>query len=108
TLNYEMFFYALFAIAMLFGSIRVVALLAALLLVSVLALAVNGGRLDVFGRFYSNDIIFEFGFGVLLQLAVGKWEFSRWSRLIYLMLMLLGFTALCLGFENDPGAIFHG
>jgi exopolysaccharide production protein ExoZ len=72
TLNYEMFFYALFSIGLLFqryllGLGAVVAVL--------IGLCVAGAVFQptgVLAAFYTNPIILEFGFGMLVALAVER------------------------------------
>jgi exopolysaccharide production protein ExoZ len=108
TLNYEMFFYVLFAVAMLFGSLRVLVLLGALMLVPLLTYPLIGGSLDVFGHFYCNDVILEFGFGVLLQRVIARSDFPDWSRFAYFALMLFGFIGLWLGYDFEPRSVFQG
>lgn len=63
TLNYEIMFYGLFAASMLFGRRRTAWLLSGLV-----ALVLAGPLLSgtVQGRFFSNPIILEFGFGVVI------------------------------------------
>jgi exopolysaccharide production protein ExoZ len=108
TLNYEMFFYVLFAVAMLFGSRRNVLLIGTLIVLPFAALLMIDGSADVVGRFYSNDIILEFGFGVLLHLAIAKWDFPAWPRIAYLGLMLFGFAWLIAGYGHEPRSIDQG
>ncbi|MFB1630043.1 acyltransferase family protein [Pseudomonas sp. AP-1] len=76
TLNYEMFFYALFGLAFLARQRHHLLLVAAALLVVSELL----GRLGVVSRFYNNDIIYEFllgiGLGVLYRRGLireGRW-----------------------------------
>ncbi len=116
TLNYEAFFYVLFAVAILFGSARIVALLGAL---AVLAAAGYGlARLNwpadpdsvagIARRFYGNDIILEFGFGVLLERLVvrrGGHAGPRWAAWLAFG---LGFVLLALGYGHEPRALAEG
>jgi exopolysaccharide production protein ExoZ len=104
TLNYEMFFYALFSLAMLFGSRRGLVLIVALIAVPVFALSDPG----VIGQFYSNDIVLEFGFGVLLHQTIVRWGFPECSRLAYLALMLSGFVWLIAGCGSQPRSVNLG
>lgn len=102
TLNYEMFFYALFAIAILFGSARVIAQLTALVCVPLLALFFRGEYANAAAQFYCNDIILEFGFGILLQHAVKKWGFPNWPRISFMGLVFLGFAFLSISSDTSP------
>lgn len=67
TLNYEMFFYAIYAACILLG------LRSPLAPVAVIALLVTAGQLFPFGnaiwRFYSNPLMIEFALGICLYLA---------------------------------------
>jgi exopolysaccharide production protein ExoZ len=102
TLNYEMFFYALFAVAMMFGPRRIFALLIALVAIPLFALTFRSGQLDAAGTFYSNQIILEFGFGVILQQAVWKWNLPEWSCISFVGLLLVGFALLSFGSDTSP------
>jgi exopolysaccharide production protein ExoZ len=108
TLNYEIFFYALFAIAILFGSLRIWVLLVSLAVLPLILQAFLGGSSDIFVRFYGNDIILEFGFGVLLQRCVATYDLPHWSRATYVFLVLLGFGVLAAGCDSSPRSIFDG
>lgn len=102
TLNLEMFFYAVFAASMLFGSLRVIVLTGALVVTPPLAKLFGG---DIVSNFYGNDIIYEFGFGVLLQRAL--W-FPNWPRFVFLALMVIGFGLLAIGYEHGPRCLMQG
>lgn len=107
TLNYEMFFYAMFAITMLFGLNRTVVLLATLIIIP-LAIRFLGGNGHVFTRFYSNDIMIEFGFGVVLQRLLNTCRLPGWPRSVFVALFALGFLLLALGNEHHPRSIMQG
>jgi exopolysaccharide production protein ExoZ len=88
TLNYEMFFYAIFGLALLLPSRwRLLAICGVLgLLVALGALAPRGG---VAFAFYTSPIILEFGFGVALGVALSRgWALPPG----------LAWTAIVLGF----------
>jgi exopolysaccharide production protein ExoZ len=102
TLNYEMFFYALFAAAMIFGSRRIVVLLLLLVLVPILALVFRNSHSDAAATFYSNQIILEFGFGVLLQRATSHWNLPNWPRVLFFGFLLMGFVLLSVGSDTSP------
>ena len=103
TLNYEMLFYVIFA-ACLISSRRYAVLIAVLLL-----LPIAGGLLPgVYGKFYGNAIVYEFGFGVVLQLAVRRWGFPDWHRATFLALLAIGFVGLIYGYDCGPRWLFQG
>lgn len=65
TLNYEMFFYAIFGLALLLtGAARLWVMLLALLVVAVLGVGVTDSRTAL--GFYTSSIILEFGFGIAI------------------------------------------
>jgi exopolysaccharide production protein ExoZ len=104
TLNYEMFFYTIFAVAILCGPLRLFATLSFLI-----ALAVTGllfGPDGLAGIFYTDSIVLEFGFGIILQRYLTR--FPAWKRSTYLALIALGFVMLALGYHQEPRAFFQG
>jgi exopolysaccharide production protein ExoZ len=66
TLNYEMFFYVVFAIAMLVDYSKRVLLSFGCLIILVLIGAFYGSALPTVGQFYVDDIMLEFAAGMLL------------------------------------------
>jgi exopolysaccharide production protein ExoZ len=78
TLEYEMFFYLLCALALLLPSRRLVALGAALVALVVVGLVVQPA--GPIALAYTNPLLLEFGAGVLLALA---WR-QRWLRAFWL------------------------
>ncbi|GAA4755203.1 acyltransferase [Sphingomonas daechungensis] len=94
TLNYEMLFYVLFAIAIAAsrGSWRKrFALIAVFLTAVVLAGSALRGRIDVM-NFYANPIIFEFLSGVVLGIIYMRHQFARsWT---WLLAVAAGFIIL--------------
>jgi peptidoglycan/LPS O-acetylase OafA/YrhL len=95
TLNYEMFFYAIFAISMwlrgkqaawyCLGSLVVLSLIGAFLPTGVHATV----------RAWTSSIVLEFGMGILIALAYERWG-GRWrtSTINALALIFLGFALL--------------
>jgi exopolysaccharide production protein ExoZ len=75
TLNYEMAFYALFALSLCLDGVmlRAVAVLAVLVAAVVAGLVLRGGDL---WRFYTNQIILQFGAGVVI--ALFRRDIARW------------------------------
>lgn len=98
TLNFEMFFYVLFALCLWLGGRRKVALLGA-----IMAVLVTVGQMAHFGTvpaFYSDPIILEFLFGA----AIGAWFTMADAKLppniVAVGLIVLG-TALCLSLPME-------
>jgi peptidoglycan/LPS O-acetylase OafA/YrhL len=118
TLNYEAFFYVLFAVAILFGSARIGVLLGALAALAAAgwALAAIGWPADIDSaagiarRFYGHDIVLEFGYGVLLErLAARRGTVplpvprpAAWIALV------LGFILIAFGHDLPPRALMEG
>lgn len=117
TLNYEMFFYALFALALLFGRARHAVLIGALLVLAIVgaalpahvgAVAHSAELWENLARFYTHDILLELAFGVLLQRAVAGGVKRAWPRLAYVGLLLAGFVLLALGHDHGPRSLTQG
>jgi exopolysaccharide production protein ExoZ len=92
TLNYEMFFYLIFALAL---AIRpnakvtiVLVILSALVLMRPLF---RGGDIALF---YTRDIVLEFGIGMLIATAYGNGILARMSALFGLVLLIAGLGTL--------------
>lgn len=117
TLNYEAFFYLLFGVTLLFGSRRIALLLGALAgcVIAGVVLAMAGWPADIDSaagiarRFYGDNIILEFGYGVLLQRAMARAStrpgLPRWS---FWLLAVLGFAALGLGHGLGVRGVLEG
>lgn len=101
TLNCEMMFYLIFAIAMLVGRWRYFTILAVLGLMPLLS-SLPG----VAAEFYGNSIVWEFGFGILLFRFLGK--FPHWPRSAYLGLVAVGFLLLALLYDQSPRPLTQG
>jgi exopolysaccharide production protein ExoZ len=116
TLNYEMFFYALFALSMLCGRRRLLVLLGGLLMLVALGLLANTSDTSLTAddwtgaarRFYMDNILLEFGFGVLLQKFVSHSRQPDWPRGVYMLFALLGFVLLAVGQDRWPRAVTQG
>jgi exopolysaccharide production protein ExoZ len=97
TLNYEMFFYAIFAIAMaILATRRVPLAIAVLLILPIMSLFVNFAGTAA-GEFYSNEIILEFIFGMLLASLFLKGVLGRGGAPIGASLIAAGAIGLCIG-----------
>jgi exopolysaccharide production protein ExoZ len=99
-----MFFYVLFAFSMLFGRRRKAVLFGLILAISIFHFVPDGG---VFQKFYTNNIIFEFGFGVLLQAVISRW-YPRWPRYRFVTIVLAGCVLLAIGFYYEPRGLTAG
>lgn len=106
TINYEMFFYAIFAISILWGRYKYVGIFAGLL--TAIAIGYWIDFQSAFGQFYTSSIVAEFLYGILVCKLVQKFGQNHFPRLASL--------ALCAGFaclawvnpENVPRAYFDG
>jgi len=92
TINYEMFFYALFAACMLLGRLRLPAL-TTLLLVCVLGNVWPRPESATY-TFYTDPIILEFAFGIAVASAYLRWP--KLQSMPLLITMLLVASALLL------------
>jgi len=101
TLNYEMFFYAMFGIAVMLPRRRAVAAVAAMLLIVVAAgSAIPEGQVAL--HFWTRPIIIDFGLGMGVGLASA--EGVRLPRTLRLVLALTALALLVL----DPTRLFQG
>jgi len=109
TLNYEMFFYAVFAIAMAIMATRRVPLaIAMLLILPLLGLFINFAG-SAAGEFYSNEIVLEFIFGMLLAVLLANGALGRVGMPAGWALIAAGAVGLCIGgyhFESSRALSF--
>ncbi|HUW28397.1 MAG TPA: acyltransferase [Sulfuriferula sp.] len=107
SINYEMFFYLIFGLSILFSSRR---LLVAALIIMTLGIVGSYRQFDSAAmRFYTSTIMFEFLFGMLL--------FSLWRylsaagavryRWVWWVSLLAGFAMLAVNLPG-PGFLVHG
>lgn len=118
TLNYEMFFYALFGASLLVGRARfriLIALLLALVAFRFSPFAtetltktssIDFGDIGV--RFYTNNIMLEFVYGILLQRVLSSAHPPQCPRAAYVLMMCLGFGLLTVGFGHEPRGLLVG
>jgi len=111
TLNYEMAFYMIFAVMLgLTGSrVRRTTLLAvsAIILLVLSGLVLRPAALEL--RFFTNSIMLEFAMGMLIALAVARWDIAPMrvaAPLFGLSLMALLLSAVFL--EGWPRALVSG
>lgn len=98
TLDFEMAFYALFAVCFLFPR-RLLVLVCGIAIMPLLGSLLPG----FFGEFYSDPIVLEFAFGVLLHEAVKRWGYPELPRAVWLALLGAGFVALAV--LHDTGFV---
>jgi len=106
TLNYEMFFYSVFALGLLFKETQyrilfIIGVLAALSLMRIVAPSEN-----VFLQFYSSPLLLEFAFGMLIGVAFGKGlSLSAWYwKYLLIGIFLVGVaTLIFLPLETPAG-----
>ena len=124
TLNYEMFFYAAFALSLLFGRWRTHAIIGFMLALISLGpwlapeeLNVRGsGTIDSMRIFYTNDVLLEFIYGVVLYRLVARKSAPNCPRFVFFCIagagfLLLAFGAKCLsilGWEEPLRSIAQG
>lgn len=104
TLNYEMFFYFIFGITLLLGKFQKIATLTTLFALALLGIIfqaqhVNGefkNFSEIALHFYTNDILLEFGFGIIAQKVFVRYQQVEFSRALLLITATLGFAALAL------------
>jgi len=92
TLNYEMFFYLVFALALFFQQRAL-----SIVIVTMTALVIVGATLPMeglFARFYTNEIILNFVWGCLLYAAWARWPRAFGAHLWWLG--LIGVIAIIL------------
>jgi exopolysaccharide production protein ExoZ len=97
TLNYEMFFYAVFAVAMAVSVVRRVPLA-----MTVLVILPVLGAFSVFdgspaGEFYSNNLVLEFVFGMMLATLFLNGVLDRVGAPGGAILIAIGAIGLCVG-----------
>ena len=106
TINYEMFFYAIFAASILLGRYKYVAIFSTLT-----ATILVGHWVDfqsAFGQFYTSSIVAEFLYGILICKLVQKFGHNHFPRLAGLALCA-AFAGLAFVSPGDiPRAYFAG
>ena len=126
TLNYEMFFYLLFAASLLTGRycrellIGAIVTLVAIGTVWTFHLGIlasdastrwygdaHGGLL-VLPWFYTNNIMLEFCFGIALEALCHRHAFPDWARWRYCLLWLAGFAGLAVLHLHWPRGLLQG
>ena len=125
TLNFEMFFYVLFAASLMFGAWRTRWLIGTLLVLVLVGAARTyshwpahyvvpmwtGAPNDVPGilaTFYTDDILLDFGYGILLHRLTRVARAPDWPRWVYFALAALGMAGLVLLDPLWPRGITQG
>jgi peptidoglycan/LPS O-acetylase OafA/YrhL len=81
TLNYEMFFYALFALSLALPTLRLRIGIMSVLLAALVLAGLWLRPAATIPLFYTSPLLLEFAFGMALAFLYCRSEFSRWSRL---------------------------
>ena len=95
TLNYEMFFYCLFALSMFFGKYRLFAV--SLVLVALVLTGKFHKFTDVAGLVYTASILIEFVFGMMVFYVYTKTRHLSFDRVPLVVLGVVGFLLLNSG-----------
>ncbi|WP_413436918.1 acyltransferase family protein [Sulfuriferula sp. GW1] len=107
SINYEMFFYVIFGLSILFGSQR---LLVTAFIITALGIVGGYGQFESAAlRFYTSSVIFEFLFGMLLfslwrYLSTAGLARYRW---VWWVSLLGGFVMMAVNLPG-PGFLVHG
>jgi exopolysaccharide production protein ExoZ len=107
TLNYEMFFYALFALSMaVFPKQRTVVAVIVLLALSASGLFWADSNLAII-RFCTNSILLEFALGMAIGSLFVRGYLAKLGVIVSTLLVLFGFGALAIGtYIPPPGWYF--
>lgn len=105
TLNYEMFFYALFGLALLVREERRFWAVGGLIVMALAAALAWGDRVDAL-RFYGTSLLLEFLAGVGIAILVARLPGRRWMAVAAVLLLLLLCTLEGLGLQTDRAAQF--
>ena len=113
TLNYEMYFYVLFAVTIALSRRYFTWLTVVLAIITAAGFfgglsGTNAAAASPYLRFYTHDIILEFAFGIVLQRAVLRFGYPLWPRWSYGVLVAIGFVLLAHGYDATPRAAFEG
>jgi exopolysaccharide production protein ExoZ len=114
TLNYEMFFYLIFALSLLLGRLSTIVVMGVLIGLVTFGIAVSGSlqlnssSTDVVRHFYTDSIILEFCYGILLQYGWAAKRYAYWPRTIYILILMAGFALLAVGYGRAPRGIVEG
>jgi exopolysaccharide production protein ExoZ len=95
TLNFEMFFYLLFACALLCGKYRLVT--SSIVLVTLVAIGQLHEFTTVIPLFYTSSSLIEFVFGMVVFALYIRWPYLAVNRKLLVVLGILGFVLLNSG-----------
>jgi exopolysaccharide production protein ExoZ len=98
TINYEMFFYALFAVSMLFGRRRFVVLIAAMASLVLLGIVPWSSAAAIF---YTSSVLLEFLFGIGIYFLLRR-RLPSVARPLLILITLVGFALLAI--DNSDAA----
>lgn len=95
TINYEIFFYFIFGISMLFRQYRLVS--AFIIITTLVALGQIFNFNNVIGKFYTSEILLEFVFGMIVFEVYLKTHHLPLNRMVVAFLGAFGFYLLHIG-----------
>ena len=105
TLNYEMYFYALFAVGLLVPSVPKRVLTVAAVFVALVALGAVLRPLDIVARFYTDPIVLEFAYGMVIGVIAGRLSNTRAVALLSKLAVaggLIWLVAFPIAVANPP------
>jgi exopolysaccharide production protein ExoZ len=102
TLNYEMYFYLIFSISMIF-TLKNLALIKSVLILCGYSSSFLYPEGSVIRTFFSNTIVFEFCLGMFIGTIYSKFELPNLNIFISLFIILLGTCSLVFVISNDLG-----
>jgi exopolysaccharide production protein ExoZ len=109
TLNYEMFFYLLFACSMLLGKLRLIILCTVLVLFSLAGFHFaleptvfsSANWIDLVAHFYSSNILLEFGLGIAAQRILVVCKEINVSKGLLISAVVFGFLTLAMMAQRE-------
>ncbi len=107
SLNYEMYFYGLFALA-LFAPLRWRIWIITAAITVIFLIANLSGSQGPIAVFYSSSIVFEFVFGMVLALLFRRFSDFKMPTAIPWLLLAAGFAIMLLPESNLPRIIHYG
>jgi len=106
TLNYEMFFYSIFALGLLFKKAQHRILFTIGILAALCLMRIGAPFENVFLQFYSSPLLLEFAFGMLIGAAFGKnLSLSAWYwKYVLIAVFLVGVASLIFLPLDNPAS----
>lgn len=111
TLNYEMFFYGLFALSILFGALRKYVLVGILVTLTVIGFYVHKSQetfyywnnKSIFSFFYTDTLIIEFALGMLAQQLFVKFKDNHLSHSALVVVTVMSSLSLMSNAHHEYG-----